>query len=310
MSNQLTNTILMVRPVDFVFNDQTAQDNEFQNPLSGQDATALALNEFEYALNILESVGVKVLVLEKDSDLPPMPDAVFPNNWFGTDEMGNVHIFPMKTPNRRVETEQLDQALGMLESAGFDVKGEVNWTEVLDNDAVLEGTGSLILDRAHRLVYAAISDRTQPDAARRFASEMDYELILFHTQSSKGSPYYHTNVVMAIGEKMAVVCLDCIPDATEKALVKTRLSAHHTLIEISIEQLEKGFCGNLLQVLDAENHVVTVMSETAFSHFTEKQMSVFQSFGKVLSIAIPTIEFVGGGSIRCMMAEIFCPKSN
>ena len=306
--HQLTNTIMMVRPVDFVFNEQTAQDNEFQNNLTDQPATALALAEFEAAVKALQDHGVEVLVVEKDSSLPAMPDAVFPNNWFGTDGNGTVHIFPMKTENRRAETSQLAQALGLLKQAGFKVTSKVDWTEKL-HGKILEGTGSLILDRVNKVVYAALSERTQPDAAQAFAHELGYELVLFHTQSSKGFPYYHTNVVMSIGEKLAVVCLECIPDAAERTLVKTKLARHHSLMEISIEQLEKGFCGNLLQVQDGAGHALTVLSSTAWQHLSEAQKAMLKTFGPVAPIAIPTIEYVGGGSIRCMMAEIFCPRA-
>ncbi len=263
----------MVRPVDFVFNEQTALDNEFQNKLTNQNPTELALQEFERAVESLQSVGVEVLIVEKDTELADMPDAVFPNNWFGTDGEGNVHVFPMKTGNRRAETEQLDQVLGLLENAGFEVNAEMDWTQKLGENAILEGTGSLILDRVNQVVYAAISERTQSEAVKKFAAEMGYEPILFHTQSSKGFPYYHTNVVMSIGTNLAVVCLECIPDEQEKALVQSKLSAFHTVIEISIEQLEKGFCGNLLQVKESNGNAITVLSSTAYQYLSEAQKS-------------------------------------
>lgn len=300
----------MVRPVDFVFNEQTAQDNEFQNELTDQNPTELALKEFDQAVKSFQSVGVEVLIVEKDSELAAMPDAVFPNNWFGTDSEGNVHIFPMKTLNRRAETEQLDQVLGLLEDAGFEVNAELDWTDKLGENAILEGTGSLILDRVNHVVYAAISERTQPEAVKKFAAEMGYEPVLFHTQSSKGFPYYHTNVVMSIGTNLAVVCLDCIPDEKERALVQSKLSTFHTVVEISIEQLEQGFCGNLLQVKESNGNAITVLSSTAYQYLSEAQKAELKTFGNLLPISIPTIEHVGGGSIRCMMAEIFCPKSS
>ena len=306
--NQLTNTILMVRPTDFVFNEQTAVDNEFQHQLNGENATEKALAEFEQAVEMLRNSGVEVLVVEKDPNLPAMPDAVFPNNWFGTDEEGSVHIFPMKTENRRAETLQIDKVLGLLESAGFEVDREMNWEEILGKGVVLEGTGSLILDRVNRVVYAALSERTQKEAVLKFAKIMRMQAVLFHTQSSVGKEYYHTNVVMSIGEKMAVVCLECIPDEKERQMVKAKLSEHHHVIEISGEQLEKGFCGNLLQVKDEMERPVSVLSSTAFDSLTTQQIEEMKKFGKLIPIHIPTIEYVGGGSIRCMMAEIFCPR--
>lgn len=306
--NQLTSTILMVRPTDFVFNEQTAVDNEFQHQLKGENATEKALSEFEKAVETLQASGVEVLVVEKDPGLPAMPDAVFPNNWFGTDDEGSVHIFPMKTENRKAETLQIDRVLTLLENAGFEVDSEIDWEEIVGKGVVLEGTGSLILDRVNRVVYAALSERTNKEAVLKFAKKMRMEPVLFHTQSSVGAAYYHTNVVMSIGAKVAVVCLECIPDEKERQAVKDKLSTHHALVEISREQLEKGFCGNLLQVKDQMERPISVLSSTAYDSLTARQKEELGAFGKLLPISIPTIEYVGGGSIRCMMAEIFCPR--
>jgi len=299
----------MVRPVDFSFNEETAKDNEFQhNPLE-DNANQKANEEFENAVKLLTKEGVNVLVVEKEPEYAPMPDAVFPNNWFATDEEGNVHIFPMKTENRRAEIKQLKQAVSLLQNAGFKVNEEIIWKDSLDQNAVLEGTGSLILDRVNKVVYAAISERTQKKAVERFAERLGYEPILFQTRSSKGFPYYHTNVVMSIGEKMAVVCLDCIPNNIEKTMVQFSLERTHEVITISKEQLETGFCGNLLQVKDKNGKPLTVLSQTAFENLSDAQKERMKSYGKLMPIDIPTIEFVGGGSIRCMMAEIFLPQA-
>lgn len=307
--HQLTNTILMVRPVDFVFNEQTAQDNEFQHIPETGNVTEKALSEFENAVNILEKEGIQVLVVEKDAELPAMPDAVFPNNWFGTDDSGRVHVFPMKTPNRKSETQQLDQVLGLLEEGDFHVSEIIEWEEVLGEGLILEGTGSLILDRVNGMIYAAISERTNENATKIFAEKMGWTPVLFHAESGIGTPYYHTNVIMSVGEKMAVVCLECIPDMAERKAVRDALAAHHKIIEISRQQLESGFCGNLLQVKNPDGQPITVLSQTAFDSLTEMQKSEMLAFGKLVAIAIPTIEYVGGGSIRCMMAEVFCPKN-
>jgi len=299
----------MVRPVDFSFNEETAKDNEFQhNPLEG-NANQKANEEFENAVKLLSKEGVNVLVVEKEPEYAPMPDAIFPNNWFATDEEGNVHIFPMKTENRRAEIKQLKQAVSLLQNAGFKVNEEIIWKDALDQNAILEGTGSLILDRVNKVVYAAVSERTQKKAVEKFAEQLGYEPILFQTRSSKGFPYYHTNVVMSIGEKMAVVCLDCIPNNIEKTMVQFSLERTHEVITISKEQLEEGFCGNLLQVKDKNGKPITVLSQTAFKSLTDAQKERMKSYGKLMPIDIPTIEFVGGGSIRCMMAEIFLPQA-
>jgi len=214
----------------------------------------------------------------------------------------------MKTENRRAETSQLNQALSLLENHGLKVSHIQDWTQKLSEGAVMEGTGSLILDRVNKIVYAALSERTQKEPTLQFARETGYDAVLFHTESSKGAPYYHTNVVMSIGEKMALVCLDCIPDPIEREWVRSSLDETHHVLAISREQLEKGFCGNLLQVQDGNGDPVTVLSSTAYAMLTESQKTELKMFGKLLAIPIPTIEAVGGGSIRCMMAEIFCPS--
>jgi hypothetical protein len=308
MDQQITNAILMVRPADFRFNEQTAGDNEFQHTLKEGNAGQQALTEFENAVNILKARGVEVLVVEKQADYTEMPDAVFPNNWFGTDGEGRLHIFPMKTANRRAETSQLPQVKALISEAGFAINGELEWETMLPENAILEGTGSLILDRKNKIMYAAISERTNKAAAEIFARKMGYEAILFQTRSSKGFPYYHTNVVMSIGEKMAVVCLECIPGVVERETVRASLLQTHTLVTIGIKQLEDGFCGNLLQVKDGHGNPITVLSQTAFGALTPEQKNRMSAFGELVPVPIPTIEFVGGGSIRCMMAEIFNPK--
>ena len=306
---QASNTILMVRPFDFEFNAETAADNEFQNRPEGLNAREAALAEFDQAVSLLKEEGIEVLVLEKDPSLPPMPDAVFPNNWFGTDSNGNIHIFPMKTANRQAETSQLDGVLSLLKNAGFAPSAILDWRTKLGEGKVLEGTGSLILDRCNHRFFAAISERTQEDACRQFAEQSGLSPVLFHTRSIGGFAYYHTNVVMSIGPDLVVACLECIPDAEEREMVKREILKHHQLLEISIEQLEKGFCGNLLQVLNQNGEVRTILSQTAFQALDEIQKAALSASGKLIPVPVPVIEAVGGGSIRCMMAEIFCPRN-
>ena len=306
---QATNTILMIRPSDFEFNAETAADNEFQNRPEGMSVRETALEEFGNAVELLKSEGLEVLVLEKDSALPAMPDAVFPNNWFATDSDGGIHLFPMKTPNRQAEVLQKDAVLSLLEKAGFYCGSVKDWREILGDGAVLEGTGSLILDRVNKRFFAAVSDRTQEAACLKYAQETGFKPVLFHTRSSGGWAYYHTNVVMSVGPDLIVACLDCIPDSQERESVKAEILQHHHLLEISIEQLEKGFCGNLLQVVSNRGgEVLTVLSGTAFAALSEEQRKVLSASGRLVPVPIPLIEQVGGGSIRCMMAEIFCPR--
>ena len=305
---QATNTILMIRPADFEFNAETAADNEFQNRPEGISVRETALEEFRKAVELLRSEGIEVLVLEKDSSLPSMPDAVFPNNWFATDSDGGIHLFPMKTPNRQAEVLQKDAVLGLLESAGFRCGAEKDWRNNLGEGAVLEGTGSLIIDRVNKRFFAAVSERTQEAACIKYAEESGFTPVLFHTRSSGGWAYYHTNVVMSIGPEIIVACLECIPDSSERERVKSEILRYHRLIEISIEQLEKGFCGNLLQVFNDRGEVLTVLSGTAYAALNEEQRNVLSESGRLVKVPIPLIEQVGGGSIRCMMAEIFCPR--
>lgn len=308
-SVQTTNTILMVRPADFAFNEETAADNEFQNNVAGINVREQALAEFSGAVAALEKAGVKILVVEKDPDLAAMPDAVFPNNWFATDSDGNIHLFPMKTANRQVEVSQIDQVKRLLDNNGFRVNDTIDWRNRFEKGSILEGTGSLILDRVNKILYAALSERTQKNPTLQFARETGYDAVLFHATSSGNTPYYHTNVVMSIGEKMAVVCLDCVEDLKEREWLLAGLKETHSVVTITREQLEKGFCGNLLQVKDKEGNPVTVLSTTAFGMLTPEQKHKMESFGHLLAIDIPVIEKVGGGSIRCMMAEIFCPET-
>lgn len=305
---QSASALIMVRPVDFEFNTETAADNEFQNQITGSDVLTEALKEFDAAVEILRAAGIQVMVLEKDSRLPKMPDAVFPNNWFASDSEGNLHIFPMKAENRRAETAQLHGVLHLLETCGFSCRSIIDWRQRMGENRVLEGTGSLIIDRPRKRFFASLSERTQEEACRQFAEEAGYEAILFHTRSSGGSPYYHTNVVMSIGPELVVACLECIPEVEERQRVKEEILRFHRLVEISINQLEKGFCGNLLQVQNRQGELLTVLSQTAFDALSEIQKNEIGRSGKLLPIPIPVVEKVGGGSIRCMMAEIFCPR--
>lgn len=304
---QSANCILMVRPADFAFNEETARDNEFQQSLPGRDVRQEALAEFAGAANQLQQEGVRVLVLEKQPGLPPLPDAVFPNNWFATDPEGRVHVFPMKTPNRQAETAQLPAVLQLLKEARLRVSEVCDWRQILGPEAVLEGTGSLIFDHPGKRVYAAVSERTQKEAVLELAARRNLEPVLFHTESRNGKPYYHTNVVMSIGNGTAVVCLECIPDADQRREVAGKLSRNHLLVEITRQQLEEGFCGNLLQVAGTGGKILTVLSATAFEALTQGQREILSQGSTLLPIPIPTLEMVGGGSIRCMMAEIFCP---
>lgn len=307
--SQLTHTLLMVAPVDFAFNEETAANNEFQNrpeaPLDALRATVRA--EFTEAVRLLRQAGVSVLVVEKPADLPAMPDAVFPNNWFATEPDGSVFLFRMASANRRVETLQWPTVEHLLAAEGLPPSRLVRLDG--DQDPVLEGTGSLILDRVERVAYAAISERTEAAALGRWAQEAGYrEVVSFRTASRTGKPFYHTNVMLSIAEGFAVVCLGCIPDAAEREQVRSKLAARHEVIDLTADQTEESFCANILQVRGSDGPV-TVMSQTAYEGFRPDQIAVMERYGRILPLPIPTIEKVGGGSARCMLAEVFLPKA-
>jgi hypothetical protein len=303
--SQITHTLVMVAPTDFAFNEETAANNEFQNrPDAPLDALRITVRaEFDEAVRRLRAVGVQVLVLEKPDGLPTMPDAVFPNNWFATEPDGTAYIFKMASQNRQAETRQWPALHALLSANGHAPTALVR----LDDAAapVLEGTGSLILDRVEKIAYASLSERTTEEALAAWAAQAGYrEVVAFNTRSSTGLPIYHTNVMMSICQGFAVVCLDCIPDAAERERVLTKLAARHEVIELTLEQTETAFCANILQVQGTDGPV-TVMSQSAFEGFSPAQRARIEAYGLMLPVPIPTIERVGGGSARCMMAEVF-----
>ena len=307
MTGQLTDTILMVPPTDFAFNEETAANNEFQNRI---EAPAEALRrtvraEFDAAVGLLRGAGVNVLVLEKPAGLPELPDAVFPNNWFATEADGSAYIFKMASRNRQAETLQWPALEGLLAQAG---RQPLQLIRMDDAAApVLEGTGSLILDRVGRVAYAALSERTDAASLAQWAQAAGYaEVVSFGTRSRNGKPFYHTNVMLAIAEGFAAVCLECIADPAERAHVRAKLAERHEVIELTARQTEESFCANILQVRGAAGPV-TVMSQTAYEGFTPAQRAAMEAYGPLLPLPIPTIERVGGGSARCMMAEVFLP---
>jgi hypothetical protein len=302
---QLTDTILMIAPSDFAFNEETAGDNEFQNRPVG-DLLALreyVMAEFRASVALLKSHGLQVLVLEKQEGLPELPDAVFPNNWLSTETGGQLLLYPMASGNRKAEVLQLNGVQKLL--SDVEVRSKVVIDLAKEQDRILEGTGSLVLDRAGRVAYAALSVRTDAKAVSHFAQVAGYETVVtFSTRSSTGLPFYHTNVVMAVCQGFAVVCLECIPDQEEREKVRASVSVAHEIIEVTLAQTEGSFCANILQVLGS-NGPLTVMSETAYKGFSDSQLERIKVYGDVLALPITTIEHVGGGSARCMLAEIF-----
>lgn len=323
--SRTTDTILMVRPYDFGFNEETGLDNQFQKrlDLSEQEINTRANAEFQAMVDTLRAEGVTVLILEKpepdakstyakstDGKKIPgkLPDAIFPNNWFSTEHDGTLITYPMAAMNRRHERRPEDVEK-LLRANGYKIRNVINVGQLDETDRFLEGTGSMIIDHRAEVVYAARSNRCDEEQFDNFIRLRFYEQgILFNTRSSKGTPIYHTNVMMSIGDKFAVICLDCIHDTAGKKQVQSSLEASFDVIEISMDQMENFFCGNILQVNSAGGTPLIVMSRCAFEGFTKEQIKRLETHGKILSMNLTTIESVGGGSARCMMAEIFSEK--
>lgn len=310
MPAQTTSSILMVSPDTFAYNTQTAESNSFQNKPEF-DLPALrekVLNEFNGMTEKLMNMGIDVYVLGLDSDTD-LPDAVFPNNWFSTYEDGTVMLFPMLSENRRLERDR-DMLRDIMESSDFEVNRMIDYSEYEEQGLILEGTGSLVLDRKNNAVFAIESERTNKTLFDKYCSEFDIPLanrIFFRAKDKDGLPIYHTNVIMSIGDGFAVICTECI-DASEQEYVTGKLkSLGLEVIEISYEQMS-SFCGNILNLKSINNESIIVMSATARWNFNDEQINRLEKYGTIAEVNIGTIEYVGGGSARCMMAEIFLPK--
>lgn len=308
MVNQISDTILMVRPVAFHKNEQTAVNNYFQDDTSESDDEVqwVAVKEFDQMVATLRKNGIDVIVVE-DTPEPETPDSIFPNNWISFHENGDVVLYPMFAQNRR-EERRLD-VLDLLRK-DFELNDVHRLTSWEAQSKFLEGTGSLILDRQNKVAYAAISDRTHETVIGEFESKSGYRAISFvANQSVEGErlPIYHTNVMMAVGERFAVICLDSIDDPGERIKVEESLTATGKEIIALTEAQVHQFAGNMLQVQNRQNEKFVVMSEAAFSCLDQDQKKRLSAHGRLIHSPIPTIEKLGGGSVRCMMAEVFLP---
>lgn len=308
MTRQTTDTILMVRPAHFGFNAQTAANNAFQTndeSVSPEAVQRRAVEEFDGFVNRLRNAGVQVIVVEDTAD-PVKPDAVFPNNWVTFHDNGQVITYPMYAPNRQLERRE--DVIAML-AEQFRVSERIHLEGWEVKQQFLEGTGSMILDRPNKLVYACVSPRTHLEALNEFCRLIGYAPVAFRAVDDKGQEIYHTNVMMALGETLAVICLDAIADALERSMVETRLKeTGKTIIAISLEQMA-AFAGNMLQVRNQSGETILVMSEQAYRSLSPAQIAEIEKHTKILYSPIPTIETFGGGSARCMMAEVFLPAA-
>ncbi|MBU2997031.1 amidinotransferase [Cellulophaga baltica] len=307
---QITNSILMIRPVGFRKNEQTAVNNYFQEDLDIKNAeiNKKAQTEFDAFVTVLREKGVQVTVVD-DTKSPDTPDSIFPNNWISFHEDGTVGLYPMFAENRR--NERREDIFEVLEEKGFVINNVVDYTSAEEEGFFLEGTGSILLDRMHKKAYCALSDRADEELFIEFCEDFDYFPVIFTANQSvdgQRMPIYHTNVMMAMGEKFSIICADTIDDKKERKAVLEHLNNDgKEIIRITEKQMHQ-FAGNMLQVLGSNDKRYLAMSSAAFNSLTEDQIKKINNHCEIIHSSLDTIETCGGGSARCMMAEVFLPK--
>lgn len=303
---QTTDHIMMVRPAAFGYNEQTALSNAFMiraREHSAEEIRQMAMDEFDEMVRLIREKGVKITVIE-DQISPRTPDAVFPNNWISTHEDGKIVLYPMHAPNRRLE-RRVD-IIDWLASL-YPVVDVIDLSEYELEEKYLEGTGSMIFDRVNQVVYANESPRTHPELFDIFCKRYGIEGLLFKAVDESGQDIYHTNVMMALGATFAVICLECMPNESEREAVRKRLEeTGHEIIEIFYPQVH-SFAGNMLQVYNADKTPFTIMSKRANESLTPEQLASILRHNEIIVAPLDIIEFCGGGSVRCMMAELFHP---
>ncbi|GAA3637341.1 citrulline utilization hydrolase CtlX [Flavivirga jejuensis] len=309
---QITNTILMIRPINFRMNEQTAVNNYYQKVIDNllpETVNAKAQQEFDGYVEKLRAIGVNVIVVN-DTDVADTPDAIFPNNWVSFHENGNVGIYPMFANNRRLERRE--DILDTLEANGFLINNIVDYTSAEEEEVFLEGTGSLLLDRINRKAYCALSPRADEDLFIEFCEDFEYTPVIFtsyQTVNETRKAIYHTNVMMCLGETFAVICLSSIDDKKERKNVIGHLKENNKEIIDITEAQVSNFAGNMLQVKGADDVRYLIMSQAAYDSLTKSQIEKLEKHTKIVSSSLNTIEACGGGSARCMMAEVFLPKA-
>lgn len=308
---QITNTILMVRPVAFRMNEQTAVNNYYQkvlNELTPETVQEKAAQEFDAYVEKLRAIGVHVVVIQ-DTKEPDTPDSIFPNNWVSFHQNGNVGLYPMYAENRR--NERREDVLVALEEKGFHIENIVDYTAAEEEEFFLEGTGSIVLDRVNRKAYCALSPRADEELFIEFCEDFEYTPIIFtanQTVNEERKAIYHTNVMMCVAETFSVICLECIDDKKERENVKKHLKEDGKEIITITETQVNNFAGNMLQVKGANDERFLIMSAAAHQSLTENQIKTIEKHCKIMSSSLDIIEACGGGSARCMMAEVFLPK--
>ena len=296
--------ILMVRPYQFYFNHQTAANNFFQSNINIENANALAIAEFDTMVEQLRANQIKVNVIQDTKD-PSTPDSIFPNNWISTHEGGTLCLYPMYAENRRAERKS--NVIEFLHS-NYKIENLLDITHFEKEGKFLEGTGSMVLNHKDKIAYGCLSERLDQNAFTYWCDKMQFKPIIFKALDDKAQPIYHTNVLMCMGDQFVVICLDCISNEQEKQIVlESFLQTNKEVITISQYQLNH-FAGNMLQVFDMNEKPHLIMSEQAYKSLHTAQLKSLEKYNPILPISIPTIEALGGGSTRCMMAEIHLIK--
>ncbi|MCE7615858.1 arginine deiminase-related protein [Vibrio fluvialis] len=301
------NCVVMVPPKEFKYNAETAKDNEFQHQiaLSDEQVRAQAMQEYTDMVANLRREGVQVVEFDYPLSDVETPDAVFPNNWFSTTADGGFFTFPMACANRQQEVRP--QALiAALEQAGRQVRLRDSLVEYQEQCAFLESTGVMVKDHVSQTIYAALSQRCDREVLEDYAQRIGYSRVVsFQTVLPSGHPIYHTNVMMAVGESFCVICDEVIPEFERRFVVKS-LAKDKQVISITLEQMNR-FCGNILQLENASGDKLIAMSQSAYDAFTPSQRLQLSGHGKLLPFNVKTIEDIGGGSVRCMLGEVFLP---
>lgn len=293
--------VLMVRPAKFAYNEQTAENNHFQEKPEVSNLNEKAIDEFDNFVRVLRDNAIKVIVVQ-DTESPHTPDSIFPNNWFSTHPTGEHVLYPMFAENRRAERKQ--DVLAAIRSH-YPATKTIDLTSWEHKNKFLEGTGSIILDHSNKIAYACRSIRTDESVFIEFCKQMDFEPVLFDSFDENNKLIYHTNVMLSIGEKFAVICAESISDEKQRKFVLNSLQkSKKEIIEISMQQMNH-FCANVIEIHSMDNESCLIMSESAENAFTTNQKNVIKKYSKIISSPLQTIEKVGGGSARCMIAEIF-----
>jgi hypothetical protein len=305
---QTTDTVLMIEPIAFGFNEETAKNNYFQIEQKGFDIQFKALTEFKAFVEKLRSKGINVITI-KDTLDPHTPDSIFPNNWVSFHKDGKVVMYPMFATNRRVERRE--DIIETIKEQGFEVTEIDDWSFPEMQGHFLEGTGSMIFDHDNKLAYGSVSLRLDENLFREFCEKYGFTPVVFHSFQTVGEerlPIYHTNVMMCVADKFVVICLDCIDNELERnKVIETIKNSGKEIIEISEAQIQQ-FAGNMLQVQNKDVEKFLVMSETAYKSLSPEQVSAIEKYCEIIYSDLNTIEVNGGGSARCMLAEVFLPK--